>query len=84
MSAQIERLCREAMQLSTDERVRLIEAVLDSLEGRMGECGFGAEEEARLGELWDEGLASGPGEALSMEEIIALAKSGMPGGERDR
>jgi hypothetical protein len=77
MSAQVERLGREAMQLSPDERVRLVEIVLDSLEGRMGECSFGAEEEARLGELWDEGIASGPGEALSMEEIIARAKLGM-------
>lgn len=65
------------MQLSPDERVRLVEIVLDSLEGRMGECAFSAEEEARLGELWDEGIASGPGEALSMEEIIARAKLGM-------
>ena len=84
MSAQVERLGREAMQLSPDERVRLVEIVLDSLEGRMDEHTFGVEEEAQLGELWDEGIASGPGDALSMEEIIALAKSGMPGGERDR
>jgi hypothetical protein len=84
MSAQVERLGREAMQLSPDERVRLVEIVLDSLEGRVDEYTFGVEEEARVGELWDEGIASGPGEALSMEEIIALAKSGMPGGERDR
>ena len=84
MSAQVERLGREAMQLSPDERVRLVEIVLNFLEGRMGECAFGAEEEARLGELWDEGIASGPGEALTMGEIIALAKSGMPSAERDR
>ncbi len=58
--------------------------VLDSLEGRMGECAFGAEEESRLGELWDDGIASGPGEALTMEEIIARAKSGMPGGDGGR
>ena len=83
MSAQVERLGREAMQLSPDERVRLVEIVLGSLEGRMGECSFGAEEEVRLGELWDEGIASGPGEALSMEEIIARAKSGMPSGQRE-
>ena len=49
----------------------------------MGECSFGAEEEVRLGELWDEGIASGPGEALSMEEIIARAKSRMAGGQRE-
>jgi hypothetical protein len=83
MSAQVERLGREAMQLSPDERVKLVEIVLDSLEGRMGECSFGAEAEVRLGELWDEGIASGPGEALSMEEIIARAKSGMPSGQRE-
>jgi hypothetical protein len=84
MSAQVERLGREAMQLSPDERVRLVEIVLDSLEGRMGECAFGPEQEARLGELWDEGVASGPGETLSMEQIITRAKSGMPGVDEGR
>ena len=78
MSAQVERLGREAMQLSPDERVRLVEIVLDSLEGRMGECEFNPDEQARLGELWDEGVASGPAEPLSIQEIIARAKLGMP------
>jgi hypothetical protein len=77
MSAQVERLGREAMRLSPDERVRLVEIVLDSLEGRMDEHTFGGEEEVRLGELWDDGVASGPGEALTMEEIIARTQSGM-------
>jgi hypothetical protein len=84
MSAQVERLGREAMRVSPDEGVRLVEIVLHSLEGRMGECAFGPEEEARLGEPWDDGIASWPGEALSMEEIIARAKSGMAGGDEGR
>jgi putative addiction module component (TIGR02574 family) len=76
--AQVERLGREALELPPEERLRLIEIVLDSLEARTDAPSFSAEEEARLGELWDEGLASGPGEALSVEEIIARAKSGTP------
>ncbi len=70
MSAQVERLGKEAMQLSPDDRVRLVEIVIASLEEQTGEPEFGAAEKARLGELWDEGIASGPGELLSMQEII--------------
>ncbi|MGO9172022.1 MAG: hypothetical protein ACLP7P_08670 [Rhodomicrobium sp.] len=75
MSAQVERLVREVMQLSTHDRIKLVEIVLASLEEQTDECEFSAEEKARLGELWDEGVASGPGELLTMREIIDKARA---------
>ncbi len=74
MSAQVERLGREAMQLSPDDRMKLVEIVLTSLEGQVDRREFSAEEKDRLGELWDEGIASGPGELLTMQEIIDKAR----------
>jgi len=74
MSAQVERLGREAMQLSPDDRMKLVEIVLTSLEEQVDRREFSAEEKARLGELWDEGIASGPGELLTMQEIIDRAR----------
>lgn len=54
--------------------MKLVQIVLDSLDGAKGRREFSAEEEARLGELWDEGIASGPGEALTMQEIVERAR----------
>ena len=82
MSAHVDRLSGSD-GLFPDERVRPVEIVLDSLKGEWA-ARIRRGEEARLGELWDEGIASGPGEALDDGEIIALVKSGLPSAERDR
>jgi putative addiction module component (TIGR02574 family) len=77
MSAVLARLSREALELSPDERMQLVEAVLASLDSHAEGSDLSPEEKKRLGELWDEGIASGPGENLSMVELIEKARSSL-------
>ncbi len=78
MSSNLDRLSREVLELSADEKVQLVEAVLASLARDADSSDLSQEQQQRIGELWDEGIASGPGESLSMAELIAQAKSGVP------
>jgi hypothetical protein len=75
MSANLDRLSRDALQLSVEEKMQLVETVLESLGSDAGRGELGPEETKRLGELWDEGIASGPGESLPIAELIARARS---------
>jgi len=74
MSSNLDRLSREVLELSAGEKVQLVEAVLESLSRDAGSGDLSPEEQERLGELWDEGIASGSGESLPIEELIAKAK----------
>ncbi len=76
MSVNLARLSREALELSAEEKMRLIEAILESLDSNPDGGDLSPEQKQGLGELWDEGIASGPGESLSMAELIAKARSG--------
>jgi hypothetical protein len=78
MSANLDRLSHEALQLSAEEKMQLVEAVLESLASDAERGELGPEEKRRLGELWDEGIASGPGENQPMAELIARARSSFP------
>ncbi len=78
MNANLARLSREAMKLSAEEKVQLVETVLESLARDADDGDLSTEQKQRLGELWDEGAASGSGENLSIAELIARAKSSFP------
>lgn len=58
MSANLDRLSHEALELSAEEKMQLVEAILESLDS--GE--LSPERKKRLEELWDEGIASGRAE----------------------
>jgi hypothetical protein len=74
MNADLARISREALELSAEEKMQLVEALLGSLTSD-ADGDLNPEEKKRLGELWDDGIASGPGESLSITELIAKART---------
>lgn len=64
----LSQLRRDVPELSAEEKVQLVEAVLGSLPHEASSLDLSKKQ--RLGELWDEGIASGPRENLPMAAPI--------------